>query len=184
MHCVATFSRRNSVLVRFTHATPARTQCHLLLTTHKISPVRPPCRPPQPRSSHPSSSSSFSLPSSLCNTRSPFALPLLRQSASLRAHPKRPRRHLHRRRGLQNPSLHPTNDWVVDIGAAASSLESIIADYNMKNLDDIFPDEATTTEFMARTNSSDRGCKTFALKGEYVPLYTSRIKLGRRLRTM
>jgi len=54
----------------------------------------------------------------------------------------------------------------------------------MKNLDDIFPDEATTTEFMARTNSSDRGSKTFALKGEYVPLYTSRIKLGRRLRTM
>eukprot|EP00586_Coscinodiscus_wailesii_P019213 CAMPEP_0172495492 /NCGR_PEP_ID=MMETSP1066-20121228/71417_1 /TAXON_ID=671091 /ORGANISM="Coscinodiscus wailesii, Strain CCMP2513" /LENGTH=149 /DNA_ID=CAMNT_0013267209 /DNA_START=192 /DNA_END=641 /DNA_ORIENTATION=- len=48
-------------------------------------------------------------------------------------------------------SLHPRNNWVIDIGKASDILSQVLSKYNMKNLDEVFPDgEMTTTEFMAR----------------------------------
>lgn len=44
----------------------------------------------------------------------------------------------------------------MDIGKASELLSKVLAKYNMKNLDDIFPsDTLTTTEFMARQIHSD-----------------------------
>lgn len=48
-------------------------------------------------------------------------------------------------------SLHPECNWVIDIGKASEILEAVLAKYNYKNLDDVFPNgEMTTTEFMCR----------------------------------
>lgn len=48
-------------------------------------------------------------------------------------------------------SLTPTLNWVMDIGKATDLLKRVLAKYNYKNLDEIFPDKTlTTTEFMAR----------------------------------
>ncbi|MCL7945729.1 6-carboxytetrahydropterin synthase [Marinobacter sp. ATCH36] len=46
-----------------------------------------------------------------------------------------------------------SDDLIVDIGLASSVLSKVIAEFNMKNLDDIeeFADRNTTTEFMAAT---------------------------------
>ena len=42
-------------------------------------------------------------------------------------------------------------NWVIDIGKASSILANILAKYNYKNLDEVFPNgELTTTEFMCR----------------------------------
>ncbi|WP_288075701.1 6-carboxytetrahydropterin synthase, partial [Marinobacter sp.] len=45
------------------------------------------------------------------------------------------------------------DDLIVDIGLASEVLSSVIAEFNMKNLDDIeeFAGRNTTTEFMAMT---------------------------------
>ena len=45
------------------------------------------------------------------------------------------------------------DDLIVDIGLASEVLSSVIAEFNMKNLDDIeeFANPNTTTEFMAMT---------------------------------
>ena len=45
------------------------------------------------------------------------------------------------------------DDLIVDIGLASEVLSSVIAEFNMKNLDDIeeFANRNTTTEFMAMT---------------------------------
>ena len=52
---------------------------------------------------------------------------------------------------FKNPRLHPRNNWVVDIGAAGAALEDVLEEYNLKNLDDLFPrGTLTTTEFMAK----------------------------------
>lgn len=43
------------------------------------------------------------------------------------------------------------NNWVIDIGQASSILSDVLSKYNLKNLDEVFPDgEMTTTEFMAQ----------------------------------
>mmetsp|Transcript_15588 Transcript_15588/g.17805 ORF Transcript_15588/g.17805 Transcript_15588/m.17805 type:complete len:190 (-) Transcript_15588:257-826(-) len=53
-------------------------------------------------------------------------------------------------------SIHPTHNWVLDIGQASTIIKRVLKQYNYKNLDDIFvKDDAgnpimTTTEFMAR----------------------------------
>mmetsp|Transcript_16346 Transcript_16346/g.24517 ORF Transcript_16346/g.24517 Transcript_16346/m.24517 type:complete len:179 (+) Transcript_16346:104-640(+) len=48
-------------------------------------------------------------------------------------------------------SLTPTLNWVMDIGKASDLLSRVLSKYNLKNLDEIFPDKTlTTTEFMAR----------------------------------
>lgn len=48
--------------------------------------------------------------------------------------------------------LHEKNNWVIDIGQALTILSGVLAEYNLKNLDEVFPDESimTTTEFMAK----------------------------------
>ena len=47
-------------------------------------------------------------------------------------------------------------NWVIDIGKASDMLTEVLAKYNYKNLDDLFPDgELTTTEFMARQIHTD-----------------------------
>lgn len=46
-----------------------------------------------------------------------------------------------------------SDDLIVDIGLASSVLSKVLAEFNMKNLDDLeeFADRNTTTEFMAAT---------------------------------
>lgn len=47
--------------------------------------------------------------------------------------------------------LAETVNWVLDIGYASELLSEVLGQYNMKNLDEVFPNgEFTTTEFMAR----------------------------------
>jgi hypothetical protein len=41
-------------------------------------------------------------------------------------------------------------NWVVDIGEASDVLGRVLKGYNFKNLDEVFPDENTTTEFMCK----------------------------------
>ena len=52
---------------------------------------------------------------------------------------------------FKTDKLHETNNWVIDIGQALTILSEVLALYNFKNLDEVFPDESimTTTEFMA-----------------------------------
>jgi len=48
-------------------------------------------------------------------------------------------------------SLHPECNWVIDIGVASELLAEVLEKYNYKNLDEVFGEEFTTTEFMCRT---------------------------------
>ena len=64
--------------------------------------------------------------------------------------------------------LHPECNWVIDIGKASDILAQVLAKYNYKNLDVIFPSgEMTTTEFMCRQIHSEireqlqQQCKEF-----------------------
>lgn len=52
---------------------------------------------------------------------------------------------------FERPELD-SDDLIVDIGLASDVLKGVVAEYNMKNLDDIeaFHGRNTTTEFMAR----------------------------------
>ncbi len=48
-------------------------------------------------------------------------------------------------------SSTPTLNWVMDIGKASDLLSRVLSKYNLKNLDELFPDKTlTTAEFMAR----------------------------------
>jgi len=52
---------------------------------------------------------------------------------------------------FQSLKLHPTNNWVIDIGKALKIVKEALSKYNFKNLDDLFPgDVMTTTEFMSK----------------------------------
>ena len=52
--------------------------------------------------------------------------------------------------------LHAETNWVVDIGQASELLAQVLAKYNYKNLDEIFPEsQMTTTEFMCRQIHED-----------------------------
>ena len=45
---------------------------------------------------------------------------------------------------------------MIDIGKASSIVEEVLAKYNFKNMDQVFPNkELTTTEFMAKTIHAD-----------------------------
>ena len=46
-------------------------------------------------------------------------------------------------------------NWVIDIAKASNVLQEVLAKYHMKNLDEIFPGENTTTEFMCRAIHAD-----------------------------
>ncbi|CAN0042293.1 unnamed protein product [Ascophyllum nodosum] len=47
-------------------------------------------------------------------------------------------------------ALVEKSNWVVDIGAASEMLSSVLSKYNFKNLNELFPGENTTTEFMCK----------------------------------
>ena len=59
---------------------------------------------------------------------------------------------------MVNSSLHPPTkthpytqvNWVVDIGEASEALGAVLRKYNFQNLDEVFPGENTTTEFMCK----------------------------------
>mmetsp|Transcript_9120 Transcript_9120/g.14042 ORF Transcript_9120/g.14042 Transcript_9120/m.14042 type:complete len:182 (-) Transcript_9120:83-628(-) len=54
-----------------------------------------------------------------------------------------------------NKLVKETN-WVIDIGLASSIVSSVLSKYNLKNMDEVFPNgEMTTTEFMAKQIHSD-----------------------------
>ena len=47
--------------------------------------------------------------------------------------------------------LAKETNWVIDIGKASDILADVLSQYNLKNLDEVFPDgEMTTTEFMCK----------------------------------
>jgi len=52
-------------------------------------------------------------------------------------------------------ALHPDNNWVVDIGWLQSALSTVTQKYHLKDLDEICPDQVTTTEWMAQQLFSD-----------------------------
>jgi 6-pyruvoyltetrahydropterin/6-carboxytetrahydropterin synthase len=47
-------------------------------------------------------------------------------------------------------ALDPSANWVIDIGQASEILSIVLSRYNFRNLDELFGDELTTTEFMCR----------------------------------
>lgn len=48
-------------------------------------------------------------------------------------------------------ALDPDTNWVMDIGKASELLCTVLAKYNLKNLDEVFPNgQLTTTEFMCK----------------------------------
>jgi 6-pyruvoyltetrahydropterin/6-carboxytetrahydropterin synthase len=52
--------------------------------------------------------------------------------------------------------LNEETNWVIDIGKASEMLSQVLTRYNLKNLDDLFPNkQLTTTEFMCRQIHSD-----------------------------
>mmetsp|Transcript_20947 Transcript_20947/g.57959 ORF Transcript_20947/g.57959 Transcript_20947/m.57959 type:complete len:157 (-) Transcript_20947:968-1438(-) len=52
--------------------------------------------------------------------------------------------------------INPETNWVFDIGEAASILSTVLAKYNLKNLDEVFDNgDLTTTEFMCRKIHED-----------------------------
>ncbi|KAG7353759.1 6-pyruvoyl tetrahydropterin synthase [Nitzschia inconspicua] len=54
------------------------------------------------------------------------------------------------------PHLHPTLNWVIDIGKALDVLNRVLQKYNLKNLDELFGHNVmTTTEFMCRQIHDD-----------------------------
>lgn len=48
-------------------------------------------------------------------------------------------------------SIVEKSNWVVDIGEFSSMLSDVLSSFNFKNLNELFPTENTTTEFMCRT---------------------------------
>ena len=82
-----------------------------------------------------------------------------------------PRPHIPRaqtRRALFIPAVSPDThlittaqaprlNWVLDIGEGMTVLKEVLAQYNLKNLDELFPGENTTTEFMCRYCRRKRG---------------------------
>lgn len=53
-------------------------------------------------------------------------------------------------------TLDPETNWVIDIGKASDILSDVLKKYNLKNLDEMFPNRVmTTTEFMAKQIHDD-----------------------------
>lgn len=57
---------------------------------------------------------------------------------------------------FKTSALVPKLNWVVDIGAASTMLAEVLAKYNFKNLNEVFPEENTTTEFMCKASRGRR----------------------------
>ena len=56
---------------------------------------------------------------------------------------------------FESDSLVKGVNWVIDIGEASDILAEVLKKYNFKNLDVVFPDDNTTTEFMCKTIHND-----------------------------
>jgi 6-pyruvoyl-tetrahydropterin synthase len=50
-------------------------------------------------------------------------------------------------------------NWVIDIGEFSTMISDVLCTYNFKNLNDLFPNENTTTEFMCRRIHNDLASK-------------------------
>lgn len=46
-------------------------------------------------------------------------------------------------------------NWVIDIGEFSTILNDVLSKYNFNNLNELFPTENTTTEFMCKTIYED-----------------------------
>lgn len=55
---------------------------------------------------------------------------------------------------FKTDALVEKSNWVVDIGAASEMLAAVLSKYNFKNLNEIFPGQNTTTEFMCKVGGS------------------------------
>ena len=55
------------------------------------------------------------------------------------------------------------SNWVIDIGKASELLAEVLKEYNFKHLNELFPTENTTTEFMCKVIHSDM-CKKLKAK--------------------
>lgn len=51
---------------------------------------------------------------------------------------------------FKTSELVDKSNWVVDIGAASTMLAEVLSKYNFKNLNELFPGQNTTTEFMCK----------------------------------
>lgn len=51
---------------------------------------------------------------------------------------------------FRTQDLVPKYNWVMDIGMASEMLGDVLREYNFKNLNELFPGENTTTEFMSK----------------------------------
>ena len=60
---------------------------------------------------------------------------------------------------LSTSDLVEKVNWVVDIGEFSTILSEVLGHYNFKNLNELFPDENTTTEFMCRRIHGDIASK-------------------------
>lgn len=62
---------------------------------------------------------------------------------------------------FKTDALVEKSNWVVDIGAASEMLAAVLSKYNFKNLNEVFPGQNTTTEFMCKVRM-DRAIKNSA----------------------
>jgi 6-pyruvoyltetrahydropterin/6-carboxytetrahydropterin synthase len=70
---------------------------------------------------------------------------------------------------FQSSDLVENSNWVIDIGLASDILSEVLRQYNFKNLDELFPNINTTTEFMCKVihgELKDRLCKKSKFKGK------------------
>lgn len=56
---------------------------------------------------------------------------------------------------LSSPMLSERLNWVIDIGEFSSIVNIVLKKYNFQNLNELFPFENTTTEFMCQTIFND-----------------------------
>jgi 6-pyruvoyltetrahydropterin/6-carboxytetrahydropterin synthase len=56
---------------------------------------------------------------------------------------------------FETPDIVEKSNWVIDIGFASDTLNEVLKAYNFKNLNDLFPEDNTTTEFMCRVIHRD-----------------------------
>ena len=56
---------------------------------------------------------------------------------------------------FSSPDIVRGSNWVLDIGAASDLLSEVLKRYNFQHLNELFPTENTTTEFMAKAIHAD-----------------------------
>jgi 6-pyruvoyl-tetrahydropterin synthase len=75
---------------------------------------------------------------------------------------------------LMTPELVEESNWVIDIGEFSSILGEELKKYNFRHLNEIFPTENTTTEFMCRVVHRDLAAR---LRGKCSPGALLKVKL-------